>query len=96
MIAGERVRAERKRMTRALLSLAWAASLLASGIHVRGEDSGEASCGLRQTWRVSAGQPKRCCTNPALGSVKQFKYTVESVGGEGEEGKGAWGWRMLL
>ena len=69
------------RIMRALLLAVCVASLLATGVLAGRESSGELSCGRKGTWTVGAGRTKRCCTDPSLGSVDQFEYTVDSIVG---------------
>lgn len=73
-------------MSRALLFVACAASLLAAGFSADVDDKGASSCGLVSTWSVEAGQSRECCTDSSLGSVTGIKYTVSSVTGKGKSG----------
>ena len=70
----------------ALLFAACVASFLAaSGVYGGGANSGKESCGVKQQWRLDAGDVKMCCTDPSRGSVNRFEYYVEKDDGTGKE-----------
>lgn len=63
-----------------LLFLASVAATLVSFVAAGGGESmGEEDCGKAQTWKLAAGEEKRCCTSWLMNDVDRFEYQATPV-----------------
>jgi len=64
-----------------LLFLASVAATLVSFVAAGGggESMGEGDCGEAQTWNLTAGEEKRCCTSLWMNDVDKFEYKATPV-----------------